>query len=357
MDKLTKENSQAKEFTLKDAIEFVKESFFELLRCWKLIILITLPFVLYFLYSAMTKEPTYRASLTFMVNEDEGSGGGMSQIFSSFGIPGIAAGKNNLDKILELARSRRIIQNVIFDKVSINSSEDYIANHIINIYDFHEKWEDDTTGLKNYLFEKDSLPLFNRTDNTALKRVHKKIVGSKDVKGLLKTSYTPETGIMEFVMKTENEKLSIEFSKILYHRILEFYVKKTIEKQQQTYDIMRLKLDTILQEMSSAEYQLASFRDRNLGLWSDKDKLREVQLQRDVRVLNERYALMLKNLEIADFTLKNKVPFVQLIDEPIPPIKPEMESKIISILIGGFLGGFLAVVFVIARKIFRDALA
>ncbi len=356
MDEFSKKDMED-ELTLKQVIELGRDYFYELLRSWKIIILIVVPFVLYFLISAIVKPVTFNASLTFMVNEDEGGGGGMSQIFNTFGLPGIASGKNNLDKILELARSRRIIQNVIFNKISIDNNEDYIANHIINIYDFHKKWKNDTTGLKNYLFVKDSFPLFTRTDNAALKRVYHTVIGSKGVKGLLTTSYSDETGIMEFIMDTENEKLSIEFSKILYDRVLEFYVKKTIEKQQQTYDIMRLKMDTILQEMSSGEYQLANFRDRNLGLWSDMDKLKGAQLKRDVQVLNERYVVLLKNLEIADFTLKNKVPFVQLIDEPIAPIQPEVESKIIAILIGGFVGGFVAIGFVIIRKIFRDALS
>ena len=68
------------------------------------------------------------------------------------------------------------------------------------------------------------------------------------------------------------------------------------------------------------------------------------------------YGESLKNLEIADFSLRNRTPFVQIIDEPIAPITPSVKSKLSAIFIGGILGVFLSVSYFVFWKIFRDTM-
>ena len=69
------------EITLKELILKVKEFFQEVLKNWLLVVLITLPFVLYFFYQAYKMPITYTSELTFMMNDDEGGGlGGLGRV-------------------------------------------------------------------------------------------------------------------------------------------------------------------------------------------------------------------------------------------------------------------------------------
>lgn len=72
------------------------------------IILIALPFIAYFGYKAKTALVTFQANLTYSMNDGSGGGGGLSGILGSFGLG--KGGKVNLDKIVELSKSRNIIQ-------------------------------------------------------------------------------------------------------------------------------------------------------------------------------------------------------------------------------------------------------
>ena len=345
------------EITLKELILKAKEYFGEVVRNWKWVLLITILVIAIFLYKAISTPDTYPAELTFMVNEDDGGGlGAMSAILGQFGFAGGGSESNNLSKILELAKSRNIIQQVIFDTVSINGKEDLVGNHIIKLYDFHEKWEDDTTGLKGFLFKDVDQSSGTRMHNKVLKALYKRIIGSPEMPGLLSKGFSEDTGIMEFSVKTINEDLSIYLCKDVYEKLSTFYVIKTVEKQRQTYDLMSQKVDSLKKEMQTAEYGLANFKDSHKGLFTTKGRLKEMRLEREVRILNEMYAVSLQNFEIADFSLKNKTPFIQLIDEPIAPIKPEKESVLKSLLIGAFLGFFLSLVFIIGRKIYKDVI-
>ena len=347
------------EITLKELIQKLQEFWREVWKHWLLIGLIILPIVAFMLFRAFTTPVTYPANLTFMVNEDEGNSiGAMAGILGSFGLGGGAGGKYNLDKILELSRSRKIVQMALFEKAKVDGVEDYFANHIIRVYKLHKEWEDDTTGLVNFLFTHDSLSLFTNPENKALQILHKKIIGDPDSRcaQLLSSSISEETGIMTMAMTTESEDLSIQFLDTLYSKLSHFYVEKSIEKQQHTYDVMKSKTDSLHRALSSTQYQLLKFQDTNRGLSLRQFEAKKVRLQTEAQVLAVAYGEALKNLELADFSLKNATPFVQVIDQPIPPIKPKRESKLKALIIGCFLGGFLGVAFVLGRKIIRDAM-
>ena len=351
------DHKEEEDITLKQVILTTQEFYEEVLRNWKWIILFTIPFIAFMLYNAISTPAIYPATLTFMVNEDDGNSmGGISAILGQFGIGGARKGKNNLDKILELASSRKIISSVIFEKRKVDGKEDYIANHLIFLYEFHDKWDEDTTGLDGFLFIHDSIAIFNKTENKALKSVYRKIVGNEKKPGILTTSYDEETGIMSIGVSAQSEYCSIELSKLVYEKLSDFYIEKTTEKQNETFKVVQFKADSIKQLLNVKEYALANFKDSNRGLWATKTKLKELQLQRDVQVLNVMYGESLKNLEIADFSLRNRTPFVQIIDEPIAPITPSVKSKLSAIFIGGILGVFLSVSYFVFWKIFRDTM-
>jgi len=344
------------EITLKELILKVQEYFWEVVRNWKWVVLITIPFVVFFGYKAISTPVTYTAELTFMVNEDDGGGGigGMSGILGQFGLGG-GKGKNNLSKILDLAKSRNIIQQAMFDSVTINNREDKIGNHIILIYEYHETWKDDTTGLKQFLFDNNTDQV-SKLHNRVLKSIYSRIIGNSKMPGLFSNGVDEDTGIMRFNSSTVNEELSINLCNKIYEKLATFYVTKTIEKQKEVFDLMLQRVDSLQKKMQNTEYRLATFKDSYNGLFTTKSKLKEGQLERDVRVLNEMYAASLKNFEIADFSLKNKTPFIQLIDEPLGPLMAQGEPIVKNFILGGFLGVFISIVFLIIRKIYRDTM-
>lgn len=351
------ENIPNDEITLKEIILKGHAFYREVWNYWKLVVLIPIPFIVYMLYQAITTPVEYPATLTFMVNEDQGGGaGGFSAILGIVGLGGAGGGKYNLDKILELARSRKIMQQVLLERREIDGIDDFMGNHIIRVYNLHEEWEEDTTGLATFAFKQTNITAFSPLENKVLKALHGKIIGGKDVAGLISTSFGKESGIMRMRVKTESEFLTIALAEVAYDKLSSFYIIKSTEKQQKTFDIVEAKADSIKQLMNSTEYTLANFKDTNRGLLSAKDKLREQQLLRDVSGYSLLYGETLKNLEIADFSLRSSTPFVQLIDAPIAPIEPEGKSKILAIILGGIIGGMLAVGYIVIRKIIRDTM-
>lgn len=345
--------------SLEEFVGIVQEYLHEITRNWKLIAIVVFLFGFGGLIMALNTQTTYTANLTFMVNDDEGgrSGGAISGLLGQFGFSSGSGGKFNLAKILELSRSRIIIQEALFEKKNIDGKTDFLANHIIKIYDYHEEWEDHE-GLDGFLFHRDSFLLFNDTENQVLKILHGRIIGNKqlEIEGLLNVAYGVESSIINFSLKSLNQDLSLILVDVIYENLSRFYVEKSIEKQQLTYQIMKQKADSLLSSANSKQYQLLKFHDSNRTVSIQRFNAKRLQLERDVQILNLAYGEALKNVGISEFSLKNATPFFQKIDFPIPPLPPStsLSTIIKSVLTSLGIGGFVAIGWIIVRKLYLE---
>ena len=54
--------------------------------------------------------------------------------------------------------------------------------------------------------------------------------------------------------------------------------------------------------------------------------------------------------------IRKETPLIQVVDEPIYPLKKEDLSAIKGVVLGGFLGGFLIVVVLLIRRLVKTIL-
>ena len=72
---------------------------------------------------------------------------------------------------------------------------------------------------------------------------------------------------------------------------------------------------------------------------------------------NELFQRDLCHRQSSLFSLRNKTPFIQVIDAPILPIAPVQLSLVRQIFIGLIIGGALGIAIIIGRKIFKGAMS
>ena len=344
--------------TLRELIFKIKEylSFFWSKIIW--IALISLLFAALFAILAKSDEVKYVSKLTFMINEDEESSiGGLGSVLGQFGLGGGGGGSEyNLEKVIELANSRRIIQGVLLSKTDMtDTGEDYMANHIIRTYDLHRAWEEDG-ALKEFLFTHDSIPAFDRRERKALLQMYGLLVGGEELSGLINLKVVEGTGIISLGVSSRSEDLSIDVPQVLYEQLSKFYIAKSTEKQRSTFEAIREKTDSIKGALRSAEYSLARVSDRSNGVSMRKDRLRETQLLQEIQLLQIMYGEAVKNLETSRFMLQSVTPFFQLIDLPMSPLPAQRTSALRKAIIGSVLGGVIALMVFGVIKLYRDTM-
>jgi hypothetical protein len=343
------------EITLRDLLLKLRAYAAEVRRNWWMVLLITLPFLGWFGYKALTRPVMYTARLTFMLNDDKG-GGGLASILGQFGgLLGGSTGEYQLEKILEIARSRRITSAALFRKSAYNGQEDYLANHVIRSQNLHKRWEKDSL-LHGFFFTHADFARFSRRENKALLALHGEMIGGERVEfPMLGTSLNDDTGILTLTIRTRAEMLSIELLNVLYQELSDFYIGKSIQRERETLDILAQKRDSIARALRRNDFSAAAFDDQNNSLLLQTDRIPGKRLQRDNQLLTLMYGEAVKNTEVAEFALKSSAPFLTVLDVPIPPIKADPRGRAKGIGIGLVLGLIISLIIVSMKKIIRDS--
>lgn len=353
---------QDDEITLRDLLLKLKEYGSEIRRRWLTVALVTLPFLAWQGYVYWRTPTRYHANLTFMINEDEGGRfGGLAGLLGAFGVS--ESGENNYDRILELAKSMRILREVFLTPVEIGGRRDWLGNHLIEVERVREeKWSKkgpngEPPVLQNFRFTRAEVDSFSRLEQTALKSLYGVVLGGEREPGIFSTQINQDAGIMSLGLGTRSEELSIKMLEQIFSTLSRFYIEKTVEKNRFTYDIVRAKADSIRAVLAGTEYRQADFEDRSHSLLTQTDKVPIQRFGRDKQILMIMYGEAVKNLEVADFALQSKTPYIQAIDLPFAPLKATPPSKKKALLLGLGLGLFVGALVVVGRKVVGELLA
>ncbi|MFK7979395.1 MAG: hypothetical protein AB8G86_05410, partial [Saprospiraceae bacterium] len=118
------------EITLKELILKIQEFWWEAWNNKGKIIGIAALLAGVFVFRTFFQKTTYTSSLTFLVSGGNEKGGKDELAI----LLGYGNFNFQLDKIVELARSRRVLNEVLFREVMVDDNKDYLANHLIKIY-------------------------------------------------------------------------------------------------------------------------------------------------------------------------------------------------------------------------------
>lgn len=299
------------------------------------------------------QEEHYVAELSFMLNDDNNPQiSGMAGVLSQFGIAS-SGGKYNVDKLLEIARSQRIIESTLLNEVEIGGENKMLANHFIDIHNLNSMWSKKRPHLKDH--QLDSISLKSPDGQFVLKSLKNEIVGTKQNRSvaLLTSDYGNTDYIMSFYMKSLSDSLSILFVSELYKEVNSFFVEKTVERTQKIYDLIVTERDSLTDLISETAFKIAQLKDNSVGVFKNKNNVQTALLESKLAGYQAALIQITENLGRAEYAVKTSAPLIQLLDAPSYPLSPQKPS-ILKYFLGGLgLGiiSYLALAF--ALEVFR----
>ena len=121
---------------------------------------------------------------------------------------------------------------------------------------------------------------------------------------------------------------------------------------------MEARTDSIRREYESALEAQAAYYDQNMNPSKRSVMVEQQKIQTKIQLTGTTYAELVKNIEILKLDLVQQTPLIQVIDTPIMPLEIAGFGKIKGIILGGFLGGFLIVAWLLAvyfyKRIMQD---
>ena len=344
------------EITLKELLLKAKEWYVFLLSKWKTIVLAGIVGALLGLGYSFTKKPIYTATLTYALEDGKASGGGLGSLASTFGLDlGGASGNSGAfsgANLMELFKSRAMVEQTLLAPVTQNNKTISLAEMYIQEKKWREKWKE-KPALKNITF----LP---NTDKTKFTRAQDSIFGVI-YKDLSKNALTVDqkdkkVAIGTITLKVNNEYFAQQFTLALTKTVTNFYIETKSKRAKQNMDILIRQTDSIRGELNGAITGVAVANDNTFGLNPALNvkrvpsARRQVDVQANTAILTE----IVKQAELAKVTLRKETPLIQVIDQPILPLLKEEVGQIEGILLGGILAGFLTILGLIIRRIFKE---
>lgn len=340
------------ELTLKDLVLKIGDIWSYLLPKWKIILLIVLIGAGYGLYKSLTSKPIYEANLQMILQEETQGGGGLSSLASSFGLGGSSNGLFSTPNMLEYLKTRKLIEKALLTEVSFTNKKMSYADYYLLESGWLDDWKENSK-LKSINFKK-NLPRdkFTRLQDSVLGLIYISIT---------KTEYSvsqpdDKNGVILLQLKTQDEKFSKYFLEELESIVSDYYIESKIKKQKQTVNILEQQVDSVRSELYSAMIGAAAASDDIIGLNPSMNVKRvpsakkQIDIQANSAILNE----LVKNLELSKMNLLNQTPLIEVIDKPVLPLEKKRLGKFKALVIGGFFGGLIAVIFLLFKRYLKS---
>lgn len=310
-------------------------------------------------YAFLTK-PIYTATTTFVLADESGGGGSMGSLSGLASMAGIDLGGGGGgifqgDNILQLYRSRKMIEKTLLTNVEIQGKKELLIERYIQTENLRKKWAKNPK-LNNLEFNTDSTtasPNFNRLQDSIITDIIKRI--NKDILSVTKPD--KKLSFIRADVTYEDEIFAKIFNEQIVKNVNDFYTQTKTKKSVENVSILELKRDSVQSVINKAIYSAVEIADATPNLNPTKQTQRIAPAQKSQFSAEANKAILsvlIQNLEMAKVTLIKDAPLIQVIDEPVLPLYKEKFGKLKGLIYGGLIAGFLAGLWFVIRRVFHD---
>ena len=311
----------------------------------RLLIILTVAIIFSLIGFAFSKsqEDKYKAVLSFIV-EEQSEGANLSDLSGMANMIGIDMGGSasssfNQQNIIELLKSRKIIERTLNNKCEIEGKSDLLLNHYIRI--------------NNLITDSSTINLSSNYYNDSITSIVWLRIIDRDMEILFQND---DANIINLSFESLNAELAKNFTEIVIDEMSEMYIDYQTEKSRNTLDNLQFRSDSIFKALKISERNFARVKDKNRRVMTSSGRLEELQYMREVEILQAVYLELRKNIELTHMSLLNETPLIQLVDKAVLPLENINRSTLFWIVIFSFLGVFTVCFIIILRKLVRDAL-
>ncbi len=325
-------------------------------RRWIIFLMGLIGMIAGFFY-AQRKPIIYESHLTFSLDEGaSGSGSassGLIGLVAQFGLGG--GGGNDMfsgDNILEVIKSRRIVEAVLLGTDTINNKQFSLMNEWVSMKLKHIKSAKQRQILANIRFPVGSKKnQLNYAQDSLLYKVYQDVVKYN----LEASRPDKKLNIYQIKFRSENEV----FTKIFTDRILsattQFYTELKTKKSMETLNALEERVAAIKNNLGSSIVSRAASQDANINPAFAKSQVPMQKQQINIQAYGVAYGELCKNLELARFQYLQNVPLMQIIDNADYPMDEMKPAKLKYMSLAFLLFAFATGLFIIIIAQFRNS--
>ena len=302
-------------------------------------------------YSILRKT-NYKASYVFSI-EGSGSSGTASALSSLAGLIGFGGGTTGAfsgDNVVELLKSKRLIEKTLLSSTEIRGIQETFIEYYIAVNEMRKdcenakKEEGVVTICDIYFPLGQERETFTRKQDSVLIRFSSSLLQNS----IAVAKRDKKLAFVDLSITSADELFAKYFAEALLKEVSAFYIDTKTSLSRKNVEVFQLQADSVRKALNNALSSRAYYADENVNA---AKQVVGVQLQRkqmDIQIYGTAYAEMIKNIEMLKLDLARETPLIQIIDSPVLPLDNDKWGKKKGLIAGGFLGGFLSSMAIIA---------
>ena len=348
------------EISLKELIQKIKDWVAYLKTKWKIIIIAgTLGASIGLVY-AYRQPITFKAILTFVVEEDKNStGAGLGILASQLGFDvgsSTSGGLFSGAKLLEFMQSRSIIEKTLLTPLVINKNNTNLAEYYIKIHKLRESWPENIKSKQtNYFFINDP-STFNKEQDSILETFYLNLTSPVNLKI---GNEDKKSSLTSIIVESQDEIFSKFFCESLVNVTSQYYIELKSKRAQLNVKILQNQVDSIRNALNNDISSIAVNSDQNYNLNPTMSirKTNNSKRALDVQSNTTIFVSLLSNLEMAKMSLRKETPLIQIIDPPTFPLRKNKVSKLKFLILGGFLAIISTSFYLVLLSLYKKIIA
>jgi hypothetical protein len=151
-------------------------------------------------------------------------------------------------------------------------------------------------------------------------------------------------------MKDENEVFAKDFVEILVNNASKYYIEYKSRKASKNYQLINRLTDSVRGMLYGNIESYATTNDLNVNPLRQIVRTGSQRIQVNAQANTALYTELLKQLGVSQITLQKETPLVQIIDQPVLPLKKEKKGKLLTGIIFSILGTFLVTTYLLLSR-------
>ncbi|MBZ0242602.1 MAG: hypothetical protein K8F24_05250, partial [Bacteroidales bacterium] len=143
--------------------------------------------------------------------------------------------------------------------------------------------------------------------------------------------------------------IAIGYSEATIETVTDFYVESLTKKARQNLDVLRFEADSVRNVLNQNLRESASETDLNVNPLWQKMRVEQNKSMIDLQISVSLFGEIIKNLKLAEISLRKQTPLIQVIETPRYPLE-RVGYKPWQLGLVGMLIGFLIALYFVFRK-------
>lgn len=202
----------------------------------------------------------------------------------------------------------------------------------------------------------DNYTVLNDTSNLYLKLTGDELGAVNKLQSRITVLRTDR--IFEISTKMPEAKVSAILNKKIIDHLINYVIRYQTDRERRNKEFVEIQLKEAEKRYHTAQMNIASFKDNNIGLVFEADRTNSQRLQTEYDLASDIYKTLAQQLEQSKLRLEESKPVLSVFQQPVLPLNPSEPNVFIMTIVFGILGVFVSIAFIafkITLEFFRQS--